>query len=264
MKRQGLAALMGAILALAASGCANKPKVAATAAGTDYLRSWAGQQRILRFQGDRDKVAVRRKDPVQLAGTCDVAVEVRSAQVVKGVPRLVLEPIGMPNTDKARPRCKNVPGLITLTLTGYESESAVLGRLDQLLPTPDLYLRAYGMTFDVPAGAEPAVAASTPHHENSTDEERRLERRVTAWPKRLFWVDPTLRDPVVRYEGEAEFEAVVGADGRIYRPRVKGGLDKRHIDAIKRVLPMWRFEPARAGKDPVPAYADSRLVLRIR
>jgi hypothetical protein len=264
MKRQGFAAVLGAVLALAASGCASKPKVPAAAAGTDYLRSWAGQQRIFRFQGDRDRVTVRRKDPVQLAGTCDVAVEIRSAQVETGVPRLVLEPIGTPGTGKARPRCRPGPGLITLT--GYERDGAgvVTGRLDQLLPTPDLYLRAYGTTFDLPAGAEPAVAASTPHHENSTDEERRLERRVTAWPKRVFWVDPTLRDPVVRYEGEAEFEAVVGADGRVYRPQVKGGLEKRHIDAIKRVLPMWRFEPARAGKDPIPAYATSRLILRIR
>jgi hypothetical protein len=29
------------------------------------------------------------------------------------------------------------------------------------------------------------------------------------------------------------------------------------------VLPMWRLEPARAGKDALPAYFSSRLVFRI-
>lgn len=92
-----------------------------------------------------------------------------------------------------------------------------------------------------------------------------MGRRVTTWPRKLFWVDPAYRDPGhrVRHEGEVEFEAVVGADGRLYRPQIRGGLDKVHIAAIERVLPMWRFEPARAGKDPLPAHVESRLVFRI-
>jgi len=67
----------------------------------------------------------------------------------------------------------------------------------------------------------------------------------------------------VRYEGEAEIEGVVGADGRLYRTRVRGGLDKAHVAAIQRVLPMWRFEPARTGKELTPAHVLSRLIFRI-
>jgi hypothetical protein len=72
-----------------------------------------------------------------------------------------------------------------------------------------------------------------------------------------------MRDPRVRHEGEIEFEAVVGADGRIYRPVLKGGLDPQHLAAIRRVLPMWRFEPARAGQEALPAYHTVKTVFRI-
>jgi hypothetical protein len=258
-------AIVAAALAAALPACATKSTAPAAAPGADALRPYVGQQRILRFQGDRERVAVKKSDPAQLAGACDVAVEVKSAAFSKGAPQLVLETIGTPGTERGRPRCKAVPGLVTLTLSGYERDpaGAVLGRLDQLLPTPEQYLRAYGVAFDLPAGTEPAVAASSAEHTGPTDAELRLQRRVTAWPTRLLWVEPTLRDPRVRHEGEVELEAVVGADGRIYRPVLKGGLEPHHVAAIRRVLPMWRFEPARAGKEALPAYHTVRTVFRI-
>ena len=159
-----------------------------------------------------------------------------------------------------------MPATITLTLTGFGGDSGpVVGRLDQVLPTPDGYLRAYGIPFDRAAGSEPALAASSVNQVSATDQERRLEGRLTAPPRRLFWVDPIYRDPrrAVQYEGEVEVEGVVGVDGRFYRTRVRGSLDKAHVAAVQRVLPMWRFEPARTGKDLTPAHALSRLVFRI-
>jgi hypothetical protein len=258
---------VGIAVAVVLVGACGPKRPPAPPAGprTDFLSSYVGQQRVLRYQADRERVLVRKKDPAQLAGACDAAVQVRSAVLEKGAPRLVLEALGAPNAEKARPRCKAFPATITLSLTGYESDppAQIVGRLDQILPSPEGYLRAYGVPFDLASVAEPAVAASS--QANAPDEERRLGRRVTTWPRKLFWVDPAYRDPrhAVRHEGEVEFEAVVGADGRLYRPRILGGLDKAHVAAIERVLPMWRFEPARAGKDAVPAHLASRLVFRI-
>ena len=258
-------AIVAVALAAALPACATKTKAPAAGPGSDFLRPYVGQQRILRFRGDQQRVAVKKSDPAQLSGACDVAVEVKTAVLSKGAPQLTLETIGTPATERGRPRCKAVPGLVTLTLTGYERDAAgtVAGRLDQLLPTPEQYLRAYGVTFDLPAGSEPAVAANSVDHTGPTNDELRLQRRVTAWPKPLFWVEPTMRDPRVRHEGEVQFEAVVGADGRIYRPVLKGGLDPQHITAIRRVLPMWRFEPARAGQEALPAYHTVKTVFRI-
>lgn len=259
-------AIVAALLAAALPACATKSKAPAAGPGSDFLRPYVGQLRVLRYQGDKPRVEVRKRDAAQLPGACDVAVEVKSAVLEKGAPRLVLEAIGMPNAERARPRCAAHPATITLGLTGYERDAAgtIVGRLDQVLPTPEQYLRAYGVSFDLPAGSEPAVAASTVEHTGPTNDELRLQRRVTVWPKRIFWVDPTLHDPRVRHEGEVEFEAVVGADGRLYRPALKGGLDPHHIAAIRRVLPMWRFEPARAGQEALPAYHTGRMVFRIR
>jgi hypothetical protein len=265
--RSFLSRLIGLAVAVGLAGaCGPKqPKGPPAGPRTDFISSYVGQQRILRFQGDRERIVVKRKDPPQLSGACDAAVQVRSAVLEKGAPRLVLETIGAPNAEKARPRCKAMPATITLSLTGYESDAPaqVVGRLDQILPTPEGYLRAYGVPFDLAATGEPTVAASS--QTNAPDEERRMGRRVTTWPRKLFWVDPAYRDPGhrVRHEGEVEFEAVVGADGRLYRPHIRGGLDKAHVAAIERVLRMWRLEPARAGKDPLPAHFASRLVFRI-
>jgi hypothetical protein len=258
-------AIVAVALAAVLPACATKPKGPAAGPGSDFLKPYVGQQRVLRYQGDRDRVAVKKSDPAQLSGACDVAVEVKSAVLDKGAPRLSLETIGMPMTERARPRCKSFPGLITLTLAGYERDAAgtVVGRLDQILPTPEQYLRAYGVTFDRPAGSEPAVAASSPDHTGPTNDELRLQRRVTVWPRKVFWVEPAMRDPRVRHEGEIEFEAVVGADGRLYRPALRGGLDPQHMAAIRRVLPMWRFEPARAGQEALPAYHTVKSVFRI-
>jgi|SRR5436309_7366443 len=263
MKR--LALRLGGALALSLAACHPAPPKGPAVRPTDFLRGYVGQQRVLRFQADRTRLVVRRKDPAQLPGACDAAVDVRSARLEKGSPFLVLETLGTPGVERARSRCKTVPATITLNLTGFgaDTPAQVTARLDQLLPTPDGYLRAYGVAFDLPPAGEPAVAAS--NETTAPDEERRLGRRVTSWPRKLFWVDPIYRDPrhIVRHEGEVEFEAVVGADGRVYRPRIVTSLEKEHVSAIQRVLPMWRFEPARAGKDAVPARLASRLVFRI-
>jgi hypothetical protein len=265
MKKHAASRCLGIALALALPACATK-KAPAVRPGTDFLAPYVGQQRVLRFQGDQARVEVKKKDRPQLPGACDAAVHVRSAVMEKAGPRLALETIGTTATEKGRPRCRQIPTTIALTMTGFGGDTnSIVGRLDQVLPTPEGYLRAYGIPFDRPAGTEPALAASSPDQSQASDQERRLEGRLTVRPRRLFWVDPIYRDPrgAVKYEGEVEIEGVVGADGRLYRTRVRGSLDKAHVAAIQRVLPMWRFEPARTGNDLTPAHVLSRLAFRI-
>lgn len=263
MKIPKASRFVGLGLAFVLPACATKAK--APVGGTDYLRAYVGQQRVLRFQGDHETVAVKQKDRPQMAGACDTAVEVRSAVADKGGARLSLETIGAASAEKAHPRCGRIPPMVTLSLSGFGDSRAVTGRIDQVLPTPEGYLRAYGITFDRAAAAEPALAASSVDQRTATDEERRLEGRLTAPPRRLFWVEPIYRDTrrAVQYQGEVEVDGVIGADGRLYRPQVRGSLEKAHVAAIKRVMPMWRFEPARTGVNLTPAHVLSRVVFRI-
>jgi hypothetical protein len=265
MEKRAAARLVCIGLVLGLPACAAKSRTPATPT-SDFLRPFVGQHRVLRFQGDEARVTVRRKDRPQMAGACDAAVVVRSAVLEKDGPRLVLESIGTANTEKTRTRCRRIPPTITLGMNGFGGDTgAANGRLEQILPTPEGYLRAYGIPFDRPAGAEPVLAASSVDQATATDAERRLEVRLTAKPRRLFWVDPIYRDPrgAVKYEGEVEIDGVVGADGRLYRSRVRGSLDKAHVAAIQRTLPMWRFEPGRMGNDYAAAHVLSRLAFRI-
>src|SRR5438094_4162489 len=182
---------VGIAVAVVLAGACGPKRPAGAPAGPrgDFLSGYVGQQRVLRYQADRDRVVVKKKDPAQLAGACDAAVQVRSAALQKGAPVLVLESLGAPNAEKARPRCKAFPATITLTLTGYESDppAQVTTRLDQIVPTPEGYLRAYGVPFDLAAVAEPAVAASSQTH--APVEERRVGRRLPAWPRKVFGGD---------------------------------------------------------------------------
>jgi len=263
--RCGVAGVAVVLLALV-NGCGpGKPKAPPAAPAANYLSGYVGQHRILRFQADHEQVLVKKSEAPQLPGTCDAAVEVRTAVIEKGVAHLALETLGVPSVEKHPPQCKPLPTTVALTMTGFEADPPpqVTSRLDQVLPTPEGYLQAYGTTFDLASTGEPKAAASSAT--NAPDEERRMGRRVTAWPRRLLWVDPVYHDPnhKVHHEGEVEFEALVGADGRLYQPKIVGSLDKEHVAAIERVMPMWRFEPARAGTEALPAHFASRLVFRI-
>jgi TonB family protein len=78
-------------------------------------------------------------------------------------------------------------------------------------------------------------------------------------------VDPWYHDSSgrLRQEGEIELEAVVGTDGRLHEPRVRTGVSPAHERAVLRVLPLWRFEPARRGEEPIAARILLRPVFRI-
>jgi hypothetical protein len=139
----------------------------------------------------------------------------------------------------------------------------VTARIDELLLTPEAYLRAKGTAFDRPSGDPPSeVASQLP---DASQAERRLGRTVVAWPRRLLFVDATHRDPSrrARHERLVGFEAVVGTDGRLHSPQVKLSIDPAHEAAIQGALSFWRFEPARRTDAPVGARVPLEIVLRV-
>jgi hypothetical protein len=153
-----------------------------------------------------------------------------------------------------------------LAVTGFAAQpqaSEVAARIDEILQTPDAFLRAKGVAFDLPAGKLPAQIASQDPVAKS--EERILASKVTAWPKLLLSVDVRYNDISgrVRHQGEVEFDGLVGDDGRIHEPRVRTPLNDTHQDAVLAALSFWRYEPARKGEERVGARLRGRLVLRI-
>lgn len=199
-------------------------------------------------------------------GQCDVAVHVHSVSFERGTARFTLETLGTPRLGEQVVRCKRVEPEIQLALTGFPAAAAaaeVTARVDEVLLTPEAFLRAKGTRFELPAGEAPAEAASQLPDADAT--ERRLARTVVTWPRVLLSIDPSHHDPAgrVRYQGLVEVEAVVGTDGRLYRPHVKTTLGDAHEGPVLSALSFWRFEPARRADSPVAARIPLQLAYRV-
>ena len=237
----------------------------------DAGRALVGQRRILPFDGRKKNISLKLQDVAGASAPCDVAVEVKAAVFSGESARFSLLPIGQPRlegtgreTTGKKWRCREFPVETSLTISGLRGASADALTLEvsKVLLTVEGYLQAHGIRFDRPAGADPKeVADAAP---NAGGEAQRLARSITAAPRRLLAIDPMYRSPnrKVHYEGLIEFDAVVGIDGRLHRPRVITPLGDREEQAV-RVLPLWRYEPAHLGERPVAVRVSEKLTLRI-
>jgi hypothetical protein len=268
MSRRALTLALLAALPACRSGRPSGGTAGPGGPAADPLKRYVGQGRVLAGRGDTVKLALKKSDAGRAGGGCDLAVQVRSASFDHGTAQFALDALGSPRVAgrAAPPRCKQAASQRSLRVTGFEAGASAdeLARtLDQVLLTPEAYLGARGGRFDLPAGNDPDVAAYD--GPGSTDVERRLARAITTAVRPLLLVDALSHDTTgrVRQESEVEFEVVVGADGRPRRGRVKTPLGDVHESLVLRVLPLWRFEPARQGDERVATRYAGRLVLRI-
>jgi len=194
-------------------------------------------------------------------------VRVRSAAFDKDTARFALETVGVPRLHNHAADCRKLQPQVDLVIAGLTASAPpaeVNARVDAVLQTAEAYLGASGVRFDRAATAPPDEVA-TPTEVVASPEEHVLGRQVTAWPQPLLCVDPWYRDPSgkVKYQGQIDMDAVVGSDGRLYRPRFKTSLSDLHQTAVVRSLPLWRFEPARRGPATVAARVAVQPVLYI-
>jgi hypothetical protein len=253
------------LLALLVPACQTAPKKPASAAPLpDLLRPYEGALRVL--PGRADEKALTLKPADVLTGACDVAVKVRGLAFDKGTVRFSLESIGQPRVGDRRPKCKELQPGMQLVFTGLDPDAVTTKtttRIDAALLTPEEYLRRKGGSFDRPQAAAPVeVASQLP---DANDGERRLSRAVVAWPRPLLSVEALYHDASKRglHERLVGVEAVVGTDGRVYRPVVKASIDRAHEAALETALQMWRFDPARRGDGPLGARVPLEVPLRV-
>jgi hypothetical protein len=243
------------------SGCRSAGPARPQATGparTDPLAGWVGETRILRHRGDQGKWSVKQQDLRSASGQCDVAVEVRQARFDRGTAAFTLETIGRPRLARRgarQERCADDQPQIAFSVSGFDagaSSANVEAGLAGVLQTPEAYLKANAVAFEAPAASGGTDAPLGDHH-------------LTKKAARVLWVDAITKDPSgrVHHEAEVEFKAVVGRDGRLREPKLATGLSEEHEKRILRVLPLWRFEPARKGTDPASANVSERMVFRI-
>jgi hypothetical protein len=270
----GRVLLAGALVVGVQTGCrsAGGPRLApAPGPLADAGRALVGQRRILPLDGRKKSISLKLQDVTRASAPCDVAVEVKAAAFSGDSACFSLQPIGQPRlegqgreTTGKKWRCREFPLETSLTISGFRGTTAEALTLEasKVLLTVEGYLQAHGIRFDRPAGTDPKeVADAAP---NAGGEAQRLARSITAVQRRLLAIDPMYRSPnrKVHYEGLIEFDAVVGVDGRLHRPRVTTPLGDREEQAV-RVLPLWRYEPARLGEQPVAVRISEKLTLRI-
>lgn len=228
------------------------------------LAEYQGEIRILRHAGDEQTVKAATEE--DLGRGCDVAVHVRAVALDKGAARFSLDNIGLPKVRGLAVRCEQArPGLLLFVqgLAEGTDPSVVRAQVNRMLQTPEAYLESKGVTFDLPPGESPAEVASQEVHAPAG--EKTLGRQVTTWPEELLSVDPWYHhgSDRIRQEGEVKVEAIVGTDGRIHAPEVRTGMSEPQEHAVLRVLPLWRFEPARVGERPVGTRLLLSPILRI-
>jgi hypothetical protein len=253
------------VLAGLTGGCRSggRTSVGEQKPGADPLRQFVGQKMVLRHFGDDKTAVVKRGD--KPSGGCDMAVQVAAAVAAGDSVKFTLDPLGRIRVGgNVVGKCGGQPTQTTLTAKGVDPARPDDWRdvLAVALLSPEAYLAANGRPLAFAPEPEPKLAASASATGDS--EERRLGRRVTVWPKPVLSVEPAVRGSgKVKHEGELEFSAVVGSDGRVFRPELKTPLSDEHARYVATVLQVWRFEPAREGEKSVPARYEGRTVFKI-
>lgn len=272
--RLGRILIAGALVLAGQAACrsAGAPPPATTPGPlTDAARSLVGQRRILRFHGQEKSVSLKMQDLAGQSGPCDVAVEIKTTALAGASARFSLEPIGRPRLEgQARGRrdrkspCRELPAETSLLISGLATGSPekLVADVGRVLLTPEDYLGAHGIRFDRPPSGDPKEVADAALNA-SLDEQRRASA-ITASQRRLIAIDPEYRSSnrKVHYEGQVEFVAALGPDGRLHQPRLTTPLGEHEARAI-RVLPLWRYEPARRGEQPVAVRLQDSMILRI-
>ena len=267
--------LLAVALAVAGqAGCrsagAPPPKPTAPGYRADAGRALVGQRRVLRFYGNMKTVSLKMGDLAHQSGPCDIAVEIKTAVFTGDAVRFSLEPIGRPRLE-GRPRddgktspCWQLPAETILVVADLDASSAdtLAAEAGKILLTPDAYLQIHGVPFDHPAAGEPKEVADA--QPTASAAAQRLAEAVTTKERRVLAIDPVYHSEnrKVRYEGQVDFVAVVGTDGRLYQPQLTTSLGE-HDEEVLRVLPLWRYEPARRGNQPVAVRHRDTTVFRI-
>jgi hypothetical protein len=274
MKHRTIAAAGLVAVSLAGFACRSAAPTAPAASSGPFVdagRALTGQMRLLRFDGKHKTIQIKMQDLAAHSGPCDLAVEVKTATLAPGLARLSVEVLGL-TRYAGQPReplgqksaCRGLPSQIPLSLStpAGDSATALVAEVGRVLLTPEGYLAAVGLAFDRPAGDEPKEIADALL--TAGLDEQRIARALTRPQKLLLAVDPAFpaAHRSVRQEGQVELRVVVGADGRLHQPKIVTALGDYEARLL-RVLPLWRYDPARRGEEATAVRVTEKAVLRL-
>jgi TonB family protein len=143
---------------------------------------------------------------------------------------------------------------IALEISGFASDEhaeTLADSIRQVLKTPEEYLAANGVQFDLPAGAE---------NQELTKSSGPLDH-----PEVLMSVDGAYTEEArkKRLSGAVTMKVVVGSDGRIHDARISQGMGSGLDENALQVIRMWRFKPAMQGGQPIARPATIAMNFKI-
>lgn len=202
------------------------------------LNPYLNQKLIQRSYGNEQNIKIKLKDLKRPAGNCDVAVEVLDVQTDEKRIVFRLEQIGHIRIGGAS-RCRNVWAETTFTITdlGGIAPQDLASDLQDVFLTPEAYLARNGhpLNLDQPPNNVPGTS-----------------------PKVVLLIDPTLPEKArhnrVR-EGHVAARGIVRSDGKIDSASIVSDPGYGLGEQALRVLPLWRFEPARKDNKAIDCVA---------
>jgi len=215
------------------------------------VRSFVGRKFILYGHGAGKVNMADLSKPV--VDGCGTPIEILDASYSDNQIRFDLENIGsiQLNGNGANSRaivaCSGtISANFKLMISDVRSEDLTAGletTLGNLLMTPDAFLAFNGIQ---PAAPSTNIPGKTQ-------------------PRILLMIPPQYTDSArkARLQGSVDFSFVVGADGRIEDPKIVQGLGSGLDEQTLRVLPMWRFEPARLDGKPVATQTKANTVFHL-
>ncbi len=228
-----LSAILVLGFSFSTSGWAHEPSV----------QSYVGQNFILRYFGGQKEVAFPKDEFEKHTSGCDVAVEVKRASFQDRELNFDFKTIGELAIRHRIVKCSDLSQETSLDISGFagtETAEALSGFIEQFLQKPEAYLATYGIAFIAP----------DPEGDSTTID---MPGTGIAGPETLLAVSPFYPPDLRRMHihGVVRTTVVLGTDGIIHSARVKNSPDRRLSEAVLRVLPLLRFQPARQGGKPI-------------
>lgn len=218
-----------------------------------------GTKFILYGLGERKEINLKKDQLAKAGGTCDIAVRVVQGFVEKGEVRMQLLSIGRPDIPgQPRRACGQTPDAYDLRVSGFapdEPLDSVNTALEGILKTPEQYLAARGVRYDLPLDPPSEAFYAHPTYGGAG----------TIQPSLVLHVEPTYSEQArqAKVQGSLRIQMVVGADGRPYKPNVSTpfgyGLDEMALEAVS----LWRFQPCRKDGVARPTVAVVETTFRL-
>lgn len=214
-----------------------------------------GQRLILRHYAGISNPNAKEKDLISKKGGCDEAVEVVNIAFGNSSLQLRLRNIGSPTVRHKNTACTISPDVYSFKVTDFDLAQPIdqaENAIEHLLQTPEAYLVAYGIPWDLPPSSENESPVEFPHPGLRP-------------PEVLLSIQPYYSDEnrKARIQGTVAIKCVIGTDGLIHAPVIEKGLTKELNQLALDAMAFWRLRPVSDGSRPVAAKVPVQIAFRI-